>query len=142
MAEFPTNVCGAICLLNLLAIRCLQLWCQPMGPLCLWQCFLNGNESNNLKNTVASVSKAKSSKLDYNSHLFSGWNAPQMIDFLSLQNKMKMNSKSETSKNQSIRVIHNSYNGHLQAVPSSFSTDFQTVFFCPRTLKKYINNKS
>ena len=40
MAEFPTNACGAICLLNLLAIRCLQLWCQPMGPLCLWQCFL------------------------------------------------------------------------------------------------------
>ena len=29
-----------LCLLNLLAIRCLQLWCQPMGPLCLWQCFL------------------------------------------------------------------------------------------------------
>ena len=24
--------------LNLVAIRYLQLWCQPMGPLCLWQC--------------------------------------------------------------------------------------------------------
>ena len=21
------------------SIRCLQLWCQPMGPLCLWQCY-------------------------------------------------------------------------------------------------------
>ena len=39
VAEFSTNACGAICLLNLLAIRCLQLWCRPMGPLCLWQCF-------------------------------------------------------------------------------------------------------
>ena len=41
MAEFQTNACGTICLclLNLLAIRCLQLWSQPMGPLCLWQCF-------------------------------------------------------------------------------------------------------
>ena len=41
MAEFQTNECGTICLclLNLLAIRCLQLWSQPMGPLCLWQCF-------------------------------------------------------------------------------------------------------
>ena len=38
MAEFPANACSAICLLNLLAIRCLQLWFQPMGPLCLWQC--------------------------------------------------------------------------------------------------------
>ena len=91
--------------------------------------FLTGNESNNLKKHSGIC---KPSKLDYNSHLFSGWNAPQMIDFLSLQNKMKMNSKSETSKNQSIRVIHNSYNGHLQAVPSSFSTDFQTVFFLPK----------
>ena len=41
MAEFPTYACSAICLLNLLAIRCLHLWCQPMGPLCLWQCFYN-----------------------------------------------------------------------------------------------------
>ena len=42
MAEFQTNACGTICLclLNLLAIRCLQLWSQPMGPLCLWQCFV------------------------------------------------------------------------------------------------------
>ena len=41
MAEFQTNACGTICLclLNLLAILCLQLWSQPMGPLCLWQCF-------------------------------------------------------------------------------------------------------
>ena len=38
--EFPTYACSAICLLNLLAIRCLQLWCQPMGPLCLWQCLI------------------------------------------------------------------------------------------------------
>ena len=40
MAEFQTNACGTICLclLNLLAIRCLQLWCQLMGPLCLWEC--------------------------------------------------------------------------------------------------------
>ena len=42
MAEFQTNACGTICLclLNLLAIRCLQLWSQPIGPLCLWQCFI------------------------------------------------------------------------------------------------------
>ena len=43
VAEFQTNACGTIYLLNLLAIRCLKLWCQPMGPLCLcqrlWQCF-------------------------------------------------------------------------------------------------------
>ena len=38
MQEFPTNSCGATCWLNLLAIRYIQLWCQPMGPLCLWQC--------------------------------------------------------------------------------------------------------
>ena len=41
MAKLFTNASGAtwcLCLLNLLAIRCLQLWCQPMGPLCLWQC--------------------------------------------------------------------------------------------------------
>ena len=34
---FPTNACGAT---HLLAIRYLQLWCQPMGPLCLGQCFI------------------------------------------------------------------------------------------------------
>ena len=39
MQEFPTNSCGATCLLNLLAIEYFQLWCKPMGPLCLWQCF-------------------------------------------------------------------------------------------------------
>ena len=39
VGEFQPNACGTICLLNLLAIRCIQLWCQPMGPLCLWQCF-------------------------------------------------------------------------------------------------------
>ena len=38
MQEFPTNSCGATCWLNLLATRYLQLWSQPMGPLCLWQC--------------------------------------------------------------------------------------------------------
>ena len=39
VAEFPTNACGATCWVNLLAIRYLQLWCQLMGPLCLWKCF-------------------------------------------------------------------------------------------------------
>ena len=39
MAEFPTNAYGATCWFNLLAIRYLLLWCHPMGPLCLWQCF-------------------------------------------------------------------------------------------------------
>ena len=48
VAKFLTNAtyaCGAICLLYLLAIRCFQLWCQPMGPLCLWQCFERWNGS-------------------------------------------------------------------------------------------------
>ena len=40
---FPTNACGAT---HLLAIRYLQLWCQPMGPLCLWQCLLPVRDPN------------------------------------------------------------------------------------------------
>ena len=40
MEEFSRNSCSATCWLNLLAIRYLQLRCQPMGPLCLWQCFI------------------------------------------------------------------------------------------------------
>ena len=40
---FPTNACGAT---HLLAIRYLQLWCQPMGPLCLWQCFTSIRNDN------------------------------------------------------------------------------------------------
>ena len=40
VAKFCTKGSGATCWLNLLAIRYLQLRCQPMGPLCLWQCFI------------------------------------------------------------------------------------------------------
>ena len=42
----PTNSCTATYWLNLLAIRYLQLWCQPMGPLCLWQCLLPVRDPN------------------------------------------------------------------------------------------------
>ena len=44
VAEFPRNACW----LNLLAIGYLQLWCQPMGPLCLWQCFVDTTLISNI----------------------------------------------------------------------------------------------